>query len=97
MSRAARIKNPDGIYHVMARSIPEFDLFPSDEDKSHFLDLLQLCKEKYHCSIYAYCLMTNHYHLTIATNGYDISEFMKSLNLRYVKYINKVYIDYIKK
>ena len=44
MPRAARIKNPEAIYHVMARSITEFDMFHDDEDKSHFLWLLVLHK-----------------------------------------------------
>jgi putative transposase len=91
MPRVARIKNPEAIYHVMARSITEFDLFPEDDDKNYFLDLLKICKEKCRCSVYAYCLMTNHYHILLDTNGFDISKFMKSLNQRYVKYINKKY------
>lgn len=91
MPRVQRARNPEGVYHVMARSIPEFNLFSSDEDKTHFLDLLQICKEKYHCRVYAYCVMTNHYHILLDMNGYDISKFMKVLNLRYVKYVNKVY------
>ena len=91
MPKAARIKNPEAIYHVMARSITEFDMFKEDEDKNYFLDLLKICKEKYQCRVYAYCLMTNHYHILLDTNGFDISKFMKSLNQRYVKYINKKY------
>lgn len=91
MPRTARIKNPEAVYHVMARSITEFDMFPKDEDKNHFLDLLKKCVEKWHCKVYAYCLMTNHYHILLDTNGFDISSFMKSLNQRYVRYINKKY------
>lgn len=91
MPRAARIKSPEAIYHVMARSITEFDMFRDDEDKRYFLDLLSVCKEKFHCRVYSYCIMTNHFHILLDTNGYDISTFMKSLNQRYVKYINKKY------
>lgn len=91
MPRAARMKDPEAIYHVMARSITEFDMFPDAEDKNYFLDLLKLCKEKYNCKVYAYSLMTNHYHILLDTNGYDISKFMKVLNQRYVRYINKKY------
>jgi putative transposase len=91
MPKAARIKNPEAIYHVMARSISEFDLFPDKDDKSYFLDLLKYCKEKFHCRVYSYCLMTNHYHILLDPNGFDISKFMKSLNQRYVRFINKKY------
>jgi putative transposase len=91
MPRAARIKHPAAIYHVMSRSISEFDMFTDNSDKEYFLDLLQKCKEKFDGKIYGYCLMTNHYHLIIDTCGYDISKFMKSLNQTYVRYINKKY------
>ena len=91
MPRSARKKEQAAIYHVMARSITEFDLFPEDADKSYFLDLLQKYIEKFKCLIYAYCLMSNHYHILIDPNGYDISKFMKCLNLSYVKYVNRKY------
>ncbi|MDP4094292.1 MAG: transposase, partial [Bacillota bacterium] len=91
MPRAGRIKNPEAIYHVMSRSISEFNLFPENSDKDKFLDILQECMNKYNCKTYAYCLMTNHYHLMLDTCGFDISKFMKSLNQRYVKYVNKTY------
>lgn len=91
MPRAARIKEPTAMYHTMSRSITEFDMFPDDSDKEYFLDILQKCKEKFHCKVSGFCLMTNHYHLIIDTCGYDVSKFMKSLNQSYVIYINKKY------
>jgi REP element-mobilizing transposase RayT len=91
MPRAARIKDPTAVYHTMSRSISEFDLFPDNSDKECFLDLIKKYKEKFHCKIYGYCLMSSHYHLIIDTCGYDISKFMKSLNQSYVKYVNKKY------
>lgn len=91
MSRAARIKDPEGVYHVMSRSITEFDLFPDDSDKNAFLDILQKYKEKFQCKIYGYCLMSNHYHLHLDTCGFDISSFMKCLNQSHVRRINFKY------
>jgi putative transposase len=91
MPRAARIKDPEAIYHIMSRSITEFDLFPDNSDKEEFLDILKKYAEKYHCKVYAFCLMTNHYHIIIDTCGFDISKFMKSFNQTYVKHINRKY------
>lgn len=91
MPRVGRIKQPEAIYHVMSRSISEFNLFPDSSDKERFLDILCKYNDKYHCRIYSYCLMSNHYHLIIDSCGYDISKFMKSLNQAYVRYINKKY------
>ncbi len=91
MPRTARKKDPTAIYHIMAHSISEFDLYPDNSDKEYFLDTLQKYKKKHDCKIYSYCLMSNHYHILIDTNGYDISKFMKSLNQAYVRYINRKY------
>ena len=91
MPRTARIKDPTAIYHVMAHSISEFDLFPDKSDKDCFLDILKKYKVKNNCRIYAYCLMSNHYHIIIDTNGFDISKFMKGLNQSYVMFINRKY------
>ncbi len=91
MPRAARKKSSDSMYHVMSRSISEIDLFLSDDDKDHYLKLLSKYIKKYHCKIYSYCLMSNHVHLFIDPQGFDISRLMHSLNTAYVCYFNKKY------
>lgn len=75
----------------MTRSISEINLFQCDEDKDYFLSLIKRYKEKYRCSIYAFCLMDNHMHLFINPNGFDISTFMHCLNNAYVSYFNRKY------
>jgi REP element-mobilizing transposase RayT len=91
MPRAARKKSSDSMYHVMSRSISEIDLFLSDDDKDHYLKLLSKRIKKYHCRVYSYCLMSNHVHLFIDPQGFDISKLMHSLNTAYVCYFNKKY------
>ena len=89
MPTKARVKSEDAIYHIMSRSISEVDLFQSNEDKDYYLRLLKKYKEKYRCSVYAYCLMDNHVHIFLNPQGYDISKFMHCLNSAYVTYFNK--------
>ena len=91
MARVARLKDDVGIYHVMARSISEFDMFKCDEDNEKFLDILMREKEKFAFKVYAYCLMTNHYHIHIDPCGVDISRMMQAINVSYVRYINRKY------
>ena len=91
MPRVARKKSDEAFYHVMSRSISEIALFESDDDKNYYLSLLKKYKDKYHCSIYAYCVMGNHVHLYINPKGFDISKFMHCLNTAYVAYYNKRY------
>lgn len=91
MPRSARKKSEKYMYHFMSRSISEIDLFKNDDDKNHYLRLLKNYKDKFQCRIYAYCLMTNHVHVFIDTQGFDISKFMLCLNTAYVCYFNKKY------
>lgn len=66
-------------------------IFNEEDDKVRFLDTLLRMKEKYNYKIYAYCLMENHVHILIDTNGSDISQIMRSINVSYVKYFNEKY------
>jgi putative transposase len=91
MPRAGRKKSNESVYHVMSRSISEIDLFQCDEDKGYYLTLLKRYIEKYHCEIYAYCLMNTHVHIYINSCGFDISTFMRGLNTAYVAYYNRRY------
>ena len=91
MPRRARVKSIYAIYHVTCRSISEIMLFTENADKEYYLKLLKKYLERYRCSLYAYCLMSNHIHLQLDTRGFDISTFMHSLNTAYVRYFNKKY------
>ena len=91
MPRTARKKSSESIYHIMNRSISEIDLFQCNDDKDYYLNLLKKYKDKFNCSIYAYCLMDNHVHLYINPKGFDISKFMHCLNSAYVSYFNRKY------
>lgn len=94
MPRKARQKTCESIYHVMCRSVYEFLLFREDEDKDYYMNLLKRYMDKYHCKIYAYCLMDNHLHLHLDPYGFDISKFMHCLNAAYAWYYNKKYKRY---
>lgn len=89
--RTARKKSRESMYHIMSRSISEINLFQCDEDKAYYLSLLKRYLDKYQCKIYAYCIMTNHVHIFINPNGFDISTFMLCLNTAYVTYYNRRY------
>lgn len=91
MPRIARIKNPNGIYHIMVRSISDVPLFKNNEDKDKYLMLLKKYLEIFRFKLYSYCLMTTHAHLIIDCNGADISKIMKSINQCYAAYFNKKY------
>lgn len=88
LPRTSRIKTYNGIYHITMRSLKEFDLFRTTNDKDKFLNILKKYKDIFLFKIYAYCLMDTHVHLLIYSNGADISKFMHSINQSYAQYYN---------
>lgn len=91
MPRIARTKGEYSTYHIIQRGNERKSIFISDDDKVRFLDTLKKMKEKYNFAIEAYCLMDNHVHLLLNDNGNDISKIVKSINISYVYYFNRVY------
>jgi putative transposase len=91
MSRVARIKKINTINPIIMRGNERKNIFIGDEDRRRFLETLIRMKDKYNYIIEAYCLMDNHVHLLIDDNGNDISTIMKSINISYAYYFNKVY------
>ncbi len=95
MPRQERTKSGTGIYHVMLRGINKQDIFEDDEDYLQMTSCLQGLTERYDengvtveplCTIYSYCLMSNHLHLLIREQEEDISSVMKRLGVAYAYY-----------
>lgn len=92
MPRVARVKySSEALYHISERGNERRAIFHDDADRIRFLDIVRRNQAKYGFGIYAYCLMTNHLHLLVASHGADISQVMKSINISYVIYFNRKY------
>lgn len=91
MPRIARQKQEGAIYHIMARSITEVELFKTGEDKRKYMFLIKEYQEIYNFRVYAYCLMNNHIHLIVDSNGADISKIMHCINFKYARYFNTLH------
>ena len=100
MPRRERVYSPTGIYHVMLRGINRNNLFLDSQDFYKMSKILKAIAKPVEingdikvpvCSIYAYCLMTNHIHLLISENKETISETMKRIGVAYASYFNKRY------
>jgi len=92
MARSPRITIPAYPHHIIQRGNNRSATFFADEDYRYFLECLRQAKVKCHCRIYAYVLMTNHFHLLVepAEIG-DLGRFMQSVGRRYVRYVNETY------
>lgn len=99
MPRSARKESGCGIYHVMMRGINRQAIFDDDEDCRRFMDILADLPFQHDddgrllsirtCVVYAWCLMTNHFHLLVMEKDWKIAEVIKSLASSYVYYYKK--------
>ena len=83
MPRTARRKSCDSIYHIMVKSVGDSKLFKIDDDKEMYLGIIKKYQNIFNFKVYAYCLMDNHAHFMIDSNGSDISKFMQRINQSY--------------
>ena len=75
----------------MERGIRRMEIFQEAYDYQVFLELIREESEEKKCTIHAYCLMTNHFHLLTETGEIEIGKFMKSLAEKYAMYYNHKY------
>lgn len=88
MARHLRLEFEGAIYHVTSRGNERSEIFGEDKDKEQFLEKLAENVEQHHVRLYAYVIMSNHYHLLIETPRGNISKFMQQLNTSYTMYYN---------
>lgn len=101
MPRQSRQSSGTGIYHVMMRGINHQVIFEDEEDYYQFITTLDRMRFQYdddglrcgtNCTLYAYCLMSNHVHLLIRERDESIGETIKRIASSYVYYYNHKYL-----
>ena len=90
MPRPQRIEFKNAWYHVMNRGAGRRCIFPNDELKSYFIELLGDICEEFHTQIHAYCLMGNHFHLLVKTPEPNLNLAMQKLTSCYARRHNKL-------
>jgi Transposase and inactivated derivatives len=91
MPRKPRVEVEGGLYHVIARGNNRQMIFHSDDDHKKFLSLLSVQKAKLGFFLYAYCLMSNHFHLLIERQSEPIGRIMQRVLTGYSQYYNRKY------
>jgi len=89
MARPLRVEFKGAVYHVTSRGNAGQAIFLDDSDRLHLLDVLREVVERFGWICYAYCLMSNHYHLLIETPRANLSHGMRHLNGVYTQSFNR--------
>lgn len=89
MSRQARITVANGVYHVTSRGNGAQMIFDAPAEKSRMVDLLAETATKMNWSVYAWCIMGNHYHFLVSTPENNLSEGMHDVNTSYGETYNR--------
>lgn len=91
MARPLRLEFPGALYHVTSRGDGREDIYRAPGDRRLFLDVLGGVWRRYHWTIHAYCLMSNHYHLVVETPQPNLAKGMRELNGVYTQRFNRLY------
>jgi REP element-mobilizing transposase RayT len=89
MARRIRFQLPGVLRHVMARGNGKMPIFLDDQDYRRFVFLLGEAIEGFDIECWNYCVMPNHYHLTIRPRQPNLSTAMKELNSEYAQWWNR--------
>ena len=95
------MKAKSGVYHVLMQGVRHRDIFIDDEDYTKFVEILANLMtakqttngeeaERYY-TLYAYCLMPDHFHLLIKEEAETVSVTMGRIAAAYAHYFNGKY------
>src|SRR5258705_5806041 len=85
MPRHPRVHAEGLLYHVMARGNDGQKIFVSQSDYQAFIEALRTVRQRYPFSLYAYVLMSNHFHLLLEVDRFPTARILQSLLTGYVR------------
>jgi len=89
MARPWRLQFPDAVYHITSRGNNRQAIFHDDADREMFLVLLGQAAARFPLHLFAFCLMSNHYHLFLRTPEPNLASAMHWLNATYTMRFNR--------
>jgi REP element-mobilizing transposase RayT len=89
MSRAWRIEYEGALYHLLSRGNERSDIFIDDYDRKGFLDAIEQMSERFEIDVFAYVLMSNHYHVLLRTRRANLKKAMHWFGTTYTQRFNR--------
>ncbi|BCA78386.1 transposase [Desulfuromonas sp. AOP6] len=92
MPRTSRGLADGYCYHILNRGNNRQQVFHKNQDYLAFINLLSEATERYPITLFAYCLMPNHFHLLVrAEKGEELSRCMQWLMTSHVRRYHRHY------
>jgi REP element-mobilizing transposase RayT len=79
LARAWRIEYAGTCYHVLSRGNEQQPIFNDAGDRELFLQALGQMNDRFAIDLYAYVLMSNHYHLLLRSRQANLSRSLQLL------------------
>lgn len=87
--RRPRCDHAGAIHHVMNRGSGRRPIFESRQDVRYFLSLLVHCVRGGRIEVFAFSIMTTHYHLLVRSVDGDLAGCMQWVQGMYARYFNR--------
>jgi REP-associated tyrosine transposase len=91
MPRGPRLDAPGVLHHVMARGIDRQAIFRDDQDREDLLRRLSDLVRDHQLKIFAWALMSDHFHLLVQTGQRPLEFSMRSLLTGFATVFNRRY------
>jgi REP element-mobilizing transposase RayT len=88
MGRRLRVEYPGAIYHVVQRGNNREFIFGRPDERNYLIEQVSNAVEVDGVTVFAYVVMSNHYHLLLRTDGEFLSKVMHRINTKYSRYFN---------
>ena len=88
MARALRIEFEGAYYHILSRGNEQRDILYDDKDRLLFIDTVGEVSDRFCVDVFAFVLMSNHYHILLRTNQGNPSKAMQWLGVTYTRRFN---------
>ena len=89
--RPRRVLPSYGTFHVIARGVDKTPIFRERDDYIAFLRRFALVAERWDWSLYAFCLMTTHYHIVLRSGRDAMSRGVHRLSGAHAEWVNGRY------
>jgi len=89
MPRLARLDAPGVLHHVLGRGIEKRKIFLNDKDRVDFINRLSELVKDHSMEIYAWVILSNHFHILCKTKKRPLSSSMRKLLTGYAVNFNK--------